>query len=74
MVKETCVMTFETARGPAKTVRINDPRPNISAHQVIAAAINIMDKDVFDSSVGRLGELVGAVIIRETTTVLYPAA
>jgi|GEM_PF-6180734 len=74
MVKETCVLTFTTTSGVNKNIHVADPRPNISAGQISTAALGLTGKNMFDSSVGTLGNLIGASVIRETTIQLLPVA
>jgi len=65
---ETCVLTFVTSLGRQKTLRINNPRPGISADAITAAANSIAQVNAFDSTVGNLTQLIKANVISQTVT------
>ncbi|MCL2576903.1 MAG: DUF2922 domain-containing protein [Defluviitaleaceae bacterium] len=67
VTNETCVLTFLTSPGKQKSVRINNPRPGITAEALTAAAETFTQFNVFDSSVGSLTQLVGANVITQKT-------
>jgi len=66
--RTSCLATFATAKGKQKTLRIHDPRPGITSSEIESAAMSIVSIPMFDSSVGMLIDIVGAVIVNETTT------
>jgi hypothetical protein len=65
-IRETCVLTFSTSLGGQKNVRINDPRPLITAASINVAAGMLTAADMFDESVGSLVDLVGAAVVTQT--------
>lgn len=74
-MRDTCVLTFATSLGNNKVIRLHDPNPNITALAVDEAVSPIIDDvDMFDSSVGKLINLMSAVMVTETTRTILPAA
>lgn len=66
-VRNRCLMTFTTSRNGRKIVRVNDPRPNLSRNAVNISANLLTTFDMFESSIGRLVNLVDAAVETITT-------
>jgi len=68
--RNTCVIKFETSLGGTKNVRINDPRPGLTANEVDAAARQLTTFYMFEPEIGGLVDILGAEVVRVTKSVV----
>jgi hypothetical protein len=72
--RDTCVLTFATASGKQRTVRINSPRPNVLPSVLTNTANYMVNTNILDESMGKVIRFIGAKVVSETTTTILPAA
>jgi hypothetical protein len=63
-------MTFNTSLGKQKIMRINNPRPGLSAQQIQMSGSMFISSNPFDATVGNLTSLIRGEIIRDITETL----
>jgi hypothetical protein len=67
-VVRTLELRFSSAAGTTVTLRVPDPKPDLTAEQVETAMNGIIARDVFSSSGGALTGIAGARIVQRETT------
>lgn len=65
--RETVVLRFTTSLGGRHNIRINNPRPVVTAAGLAAPVSMFVDNQFFDSTVGRLTGLFEANRVTVTT-------
>ncbi len=66
-IVRTLELRFASEEGRTVTVRVNDPREDLTTEEVEAAMNTIIARDVFTSTGGALVDIVGArIVARET--------
>ena len=69
-MRETCELTFSTAPGGRRLVRVPDPLANITPAMLNLAANRILAANPFDTMVGDLLALKSAVRVNVSRTVI----
>jgi len=65
-------MTFSTTGPRNRTVRVPEPKDNLNAGDVTAAASNLINATPFDVASGALTTLLRADVVKEVRTVVIP--
>ena len=70
--RRTCVLTYLTEYDTRKSVRINDPiEENVSLLNQISTFSGMLTRfQMFEDSIGKLSQLLGAEVVVETTDVI----
>ena len=63
-------LRFITADGGARTLRVPDPDPDVSAGVITGAALKIIENDIFVSTSGPMVKLSRADLVTVTNTEL----